>query len=70
MKRTLTIVKKEFTDVLRDKRTILTMIVIPLLAIPLLMTVVIKVVQRQERKAGAEQIDLAVVGAGYAPRFF
>jgi len=70
MKRTLTIVKKEFTDVLRDKRTILTMIVIPLLAIPLLITIMIKVVQRQERKAGEEQIDLAVVGAGYAPRFF
>ncbi len=70
MNRTLTIAKKEFTDVLRDKRTILTMIVLPLLAIPLLMTITIKVVQRQERKAGEEQIDLAVVGAGYAPRFF
>ena len=70
MKRTLTIVKKEFTDVLRDKRTILMMIVMPLLAIPLLMTIMIKVVQRQERKADEEQIDLAVVGAGYAPGFF
>ncbi|MCH7876554.1 MAG: ABC transporter permease [Gemmatimonadetes bacterium] len=70
MNRTITIAKKEFTDVLRDKRTILMMIVMPLLAIPLLMTIVIKVVQRQERKADEEQIDLAVVGAGYAPRFF
>ncbi len=70
MKRTLTIVKKEFTDVLRDKRTILTMIVMPLLAVPLLMTIMIKVIQRQERKAGEEQIDLAVEGAGHAPRFF
>ncbi len=70
MNRTLTIVKKEFTDVLRDKRTLLTMIVMPLLLIPLLMTITIKVVQRQERKVGEEQIDLAVVGAGYAPRFF
>ena len=70
MNRTITIAKKEFTDVLRDKRTILMMIVMPLLAIPLLMTIMIKVVQRQERKAGEEQIDLAVVGAGYAPGFF
>ncbi len=70
MNRTVTIAKKEFTDVLRDKRTILMMIVMPLLAIPLLMTIMIKVVQRQERKADEEQIDLAVVGAGYAPGFF
>ena len=70
MNRTFTIAKKEFTDVLRDKRTILTMIVIPLVAVPLLMTLAIKVVQRQERKADTEQIDLAVVGAEYAPRFF
>ncbi len=70
MNRTITIAKKEFTDVLRDKRTILMMIVMPLLAIPLLMTIMIKVVQRQERKADEEQIDLAVVGAGYAPGFF
>ena len=70
MNRTITIAKKEFTDVLRDKRTILMMIVMPLLAIPLLMTIMIKVVQRQERKAGEEQIDLAVVGADYAPGFF
>jgi len=70
MNRTVTIAKKEFTDVLRDKRTILMMIVMPLLAIPLLMIIMIKVVQWQERKADEEQIDLAVVGAGYAPGFF
>ncbi len=70
MTRTFTIARKEFTDVLRDKRTILTMIVMPLVAVPLLMTLAIKVIQRQERKAGEEQIDLAVMGAGYAPRFF
>ena len=70
MTRTFTIAKKEFTDVLRDKRTILTMIVMPLVAVPLLMTLAIKVIQRQERKAGEEQIELAVMGAAYAPRFF
>ncbi|MCH8936385.1 MAG: ABC transporter permease, partial [Gemmatimonadetes bacterium] len=70
MNRTVTIAKKEFTDVLRDKRTILMMIVVPLLAIPLLIIIMIKVVQWQERKADEEQIDLAVVGAGYAPGFF
>jgi sodium transport system permease protein len=68
MKRINTIVKKEFTDTLRDKRTILTMIVIPLLLVPILMNVVIKVTQRQQRKAEVELIDLAFVGGEYAPR--
>ncbi len=46
------------------------MIVMPLVAVPLLMTLAIKVIQRQERKADVEQIDLAVMGAAYDPLFF
>ena len=68
MTRINTIVKKEFTDTLRDKRTILTMIVIPLLMVPILMNITIRVVQRQERKAEVELIDLAFIGGEYAPR--
>jgi sodium transport system permease protein len=68
MTRIHTIVKKEFTDTLRDKRTILTMIVMPLLLVPILMNVVFKVTQRQQRKAEIELIDLAFVGGEYAPR--
>ncbi len=70
MTRTFTITKKEFTDVLRDRRTILTMIVMPLVFVPLLLNVVLWVTQRQERKAGEEQIDVAFVGADYAPRLY
>lgn len=70
MTRIQTIVKKEFTDTLRDKRTILTMIVMPLVLVPLLMNLVIRITQRQQRKAEAEQIHLAFVGAEYAPRLF
>ena len=68
MTRINTIVKKEFTDTLRDKRTILTMIVIPLLMVPILMNITIRVIQRQERKAEVELIDLAFIGGEYAPR--
>ena len=70
MTRTFTITKKEFTDVLRDRRTILTMIVMPLVFVPLLLNVVLWVTKRQERKAGEEQIEVAFVGAAYAPRLY
>jgi sodium transport system permease protein len=68
MTRIHTIVKKEFTDTLRDKRTILTMIVMPLLLVPILMNLTIRITQRQQRKAEVELIDLAFIGGEYAPR--
>ena len=68
MGRTFTILKKEFTDVIRDKRTILTMVVIPLLFVPVLLTITLKVVQRQQDKADLELVNIAFVGAEYAPR--
>ncbi len=67
MGRTFTIVKKEFTDLLRDKRTILTMIVIPLIFLPILLSIVVRVTQRQEAKADRQLIDIAFVGAAFAP---
>ena len=67
MNRTFTIVKKEFTDLLRDKRTILTMIVIPLVFLPILLSIVVRVTQRQEAKADRQLIDIAFVGAAFAP---
>jgi len=68
MTRTATIFKKELTDILRDKRTILTMIVIPLALVPVLLTLVFKVAQRQQRQAEAEEIKIVLVGDDYAPR--
>ncbi len=70
MTRTVTIVRKELLDVLRDKRTILTMVIIPLVAVPLLITVVLKVSQGQQDKLAAKAIRLAVVGEEYAPALF
>lgn len=68
MTRTATIFKKELTDILRDKRTILMMIVIPLAIIPVLLTLVVKVAQRQQRKAEGEEIKITLIGGEYAPR--
>ena len=68
MGRTFTILKKEFTDVIRDKRTILTMVVIPLLFVPVLLTITLKVTQRQQDKADLELVTIAFIGEEYAPR--
>ena len=51
MKRTLQIFRKEIKDTLRDRRTILMMVVMPLVVVPLLITVVVKVQQSQMEKA-------------------
>lgn len=67
MTRTLTIIRKEFTDVLRDKRTIMTMIVIPLVFVPILLSIMVRVTQRQQAKADLQRIDIAFIGAQYAP---
>jgi sodium transport system permease protein len=68
MTRTATIFKKELTDILRDKRTILTMIVIPLALVPILLMLVFKVAQRQQRIAEGEEIKIALIGGDFAPR--
>ncbi len=68
MTRTGVIFKKELTDILRDKRTILTMIVIPLALVPVILTLIFKAAQRQQERAEAEEINIALIGADYAPR--
>jgi sodium transport system permease protein len=68
MTRTATIFKKELTDILRDKRTILTMIVIPLALVPVLLTLIFKVAQRQQQRAETEEVKIALIGSDYAPR--
>ena len=63
----ITIFRKELKDQLRDRRTILMMLVVPLVLIPVLMTVLVKVGQQQERKAEAKTIQVALIGREYAP---
>ncbi len=70
MARVGTIFKKELTDVLRDKRTILTMVVVPLVLVPLLLTIVIKVTLRQQARAEQKEITIAFLGEEYAPGLY
>ena len=63
----VTIYKKEMLDTIRDRRTLISMIVVPLVAIPLLFVVMSKFVSSTEKKAGDEALTIAVRGAGRMP---
>lgn len=69
MRSVATVFKKELTDTLRDRRALIFMIIIPLLVFPLVIQVMISVSKRQERKAQAKTLRVAVLDQGNAPRF-
>lgn len=69
MKTFLTIFKKEWTDTIRDRRTIITMILIPLLVFPLIMMVITKVSVSQRQKAQEKVLAVAVISTGSAAGF-
>lgn len=70
MKRTLIIFKKELKDTLRDRRTILMMVVMPMVLVPLLITVVTRIQQSQMEKAEAKELRIAFVGEEHAPDLY
>ncbi len=57
-----TIFKKELIDTLRDKRTMRTMLLIPLLGFPIILTLSVNVSSFFEKKASEEKIILGVWG--------
>lgn len=65
--RWIKILAKELKDTLRDRRTIMMMIVMPLVMIPLLITVVVKIQVAQVEKAQEKQLRIAFIGGEYAP---
>ncbi len=67
MGRTLTIAKKEIKDTLRDRRTILLLIVFPLVVFPSLILLIVRYTQRQAENAEAERVEIALIGEEYAP---
>lgn len=67
MKHFLTIFRKEFTDSVRDRRTLFMMVVFPLLLFPLLMTVFTRIQLSQMRKAEEKILRLSLVNEQYAP---
>ncbi len=69
MKTILTIFKKEMLDTIRDKRTLLTMIVVPLLMIPVLLSIMSSFQTRQIEKAREKVLKIAVESNGNGTDF-
>jgi len=67
MNRFVTIFRKEFTDTIRDRRTLVVMVVFPLVLVPLLMTVVTNMQMSSMKKAEEKVLRVALVPNGNAP---
>ena len=66
----LTIAKKELTDITRDRRTIIMMIVLPFVLIPGLFGVVYTIQSKQAEKATEQQMKVSFFGQEYAPELY
>lgn len=69
MKTMLVIFRKELTDTLRDRRTLISMIAIPLILIPLLVGISTKVMRSQLEKAQDKRLRIALQTSGNAGDF-
>ena len=63
MKTIFTVIKKELTDTLRDKKTLFSAIILPALAMPLLLLGVTKLQQNLMDKEESKQLKVALIGA-------
>ena len=64
----LTVFKKELTDVLRDRRTLIFMLIIPTLSIPLLMWITTELMVHFAQKLASEQVKVLVINPDAAPQ--
>jgi sodium transport system permease protein len=69
MKKILVIFRKELTDTLRDRRTLISMIAVPLVLFPLLIGISSRVVRSQIEKAQEKVLRIAVETSGNAGAF-
>lgn len=69
MKRVTTILKKELKDTIRDRRTLVVMVLLPVLMMPLLTLGSVKLQERASRSAEEDVVQLMITGSGNAPDF-
>jgi len=69
MKTILVIFKKELIDTLRDRRTLISMVVIPLFLFPLLIGISSRFFMRQVRDAQEKVLNIALITHGNAGDF-
>ncbi len=61
MKKTIIIAKKEFLDMFRDKRTLMRMILIPLIAFPLIINLITRIQTSQSEKQAKKELEIGYV---------
>jgi sodium transport system permease protein len=69
MKPILTIFKKEFKDITRDRRSMRMMFIIPMLLFPLLFTIAAAFTTRQTQKVRTKTLEVALITQGNAEAF-
>jgi sodium transport system permease protein len=69
MRTVFVIFRKELIDTLRDRRTLVSMILIPLLLFPLLIGISSRVMTSQIRKAQEKILNIAIIAQGNAGEF-
>ncbi len=69
MKTIIVIFKKELKDTLRDRRTLITMVVIPLLLFPILIGISSRVMRSQMKQAEEKTLKIALLTHGNAAEF-
>ena len=62
-----TVFFKEMKDVLRDRKTLLLMIVLPVVVVPLLLSLLIGFVMKKEKEARTEVLEYVIFGGEFAP---
>ncbi|KPL07927.1 hypothetical protein AMJ86_02435 [bacterium SM23_57] len=65
-RRTLTIFRKEIRDVMRDRRTLLVMIVLPILLYPVVMIVLTQIMSMQVKKLEEKPAKIIIQGAAFS----
>ena len=69
MKMAVTVFKKELKDSIRDRRTMIAMVIIPLLLFPLLIGISSKFISSSVKKAKAKTLEIGLVTNGNAEDF-
>lgn len=67
---TLTVIRKEMTDLLRDRRTLLSMVVLPVVVFPLVFAVMNRFMGEAEKRAETEATTVAILRAEVPPPFY
>ena len=62
-----TVFLKEMRDILRDRKTLLLMIVLPIVVVPLLLNSLISFVMEQQKEAETEVLEYVIFGEKHAP---